>query len=192
MNNKKILFINACDRPDSRTKRLADALLSHLKGEVTEIRLADEGLTPLSYEELMRREACIAAGEYDDPAFRYAKAFAGADEIVLAAPYWDMSFPSEVKVFVERISVRGLTFTFTPQGEPVGLCRAKRLWYVATMGAEGLPFDYGFGYIKGVCGVYYGIPEIRLISACGLDLDGRDAEAIIAEKEREISEIPSD
>ena len=36
-----ILFINACVRSDSRTKRLADAVLSRLDGEATEVRLED-------------------------------------------------------------------------------------------------------------------------------------------------------
>ena len=184
---RNILFINACDREGSRSLRLARKLLSRLVGAAKELRLAEEGLTPLSNDELTMREAFIAEGDYSDPMFRYAKAFAAAEEIVAAAPYWDLSFPAELKVYLERISVRGITFTFTPEGEPVGLCRAKRIWYVTTMGADGLPFDYGFGYVEALCKTYYGINEARLISACGLDLAGNDAERILAEKEKEIS-----
>jgi FMN-dependent NADH-azoreductase len=184
---KRILFVNSCDREGSRSLRLAEKLLSRLGGAVTELRLADEELKPLSNAELSKREAFIAEGDYSDPMFRYAKQFAEADEIVIAAPYWDLSFPSELKIYFERVSVRGVTFTFTPEGEPIGLCRAKKLRYVTTMGAEGLPFDFGYGYAEAVCRIYYGIKEAQLIAACGLDLEGRDAEAILTEKEREIS-----
>ena len=184
---KNILFINACDRDASRSLRLARKLLSRFHGEITELRLAEKKLAPLSNEELIRRESFITEGDYSDPMFRLSKEFAAADEIVIAAPYWDLSFPSELKVYIERISVRGVTFTFTPEGEPIGLCKAKKLWYVTTMGAEGLPFDFGFGYIRAVCQTYYGIKEAQLISACGLDIAGCDAEKIIEKKEREIS-----
>lgn len=177
MNN--ILFINACDREDSRTKRLADAVLNKLSGSVNEVRLADEGLVPIPNDEIELRHALIEAGDYSHPMFRYAKAFAEADLIVVAAPYWDLSFPSELKVFIERITVRGLTFVFTPDGRAEGLCHAKKLIYVTTVGAEGLPHDFGFGYIKAVCQAYYGIDNVELVSAEGLDIFGNDAEEIL-------------
>ena len=50
MNN--ILFINACARKDSRTKELANVVLSRLKGEITEINLLKENLKPLSEEDI--------------------------------------------------------------------------------------------------------------------------------------------
>ncbi len=183
---KKILFINACVRKNSRTKRLADTLLSKLGGEATEIDLEKEALAPLTQDELSRREALIAAGDYSDPMFRYAGLFAEADALVFAAPYWDLSFPSSVKVFIEHIAVRGLTFGYTDDGAPIGLCRAKKLWYVTTMGGAGLPYDYGYGYIKALCDSYYGIHEAELISAEGLDIVGADPERILAATEEKL------
>ena len=41
--------------------------------------------------------------------FDYANAMAQADMIVIAAPYWDMSFPASLKIFLEAASVVGIT-----------------------------------------------------------------------------------
>lgn len=187
---KKILFINACVRKNSRTKRLADALLSKLAGDVKEINLEKEALVPLTEDVLSRRESSIAAGDYSDPMFRYAKLFAEADELVFAAPYWDLSFPSSLKVFIEHVAVRGLTFGYSDDGTPSGLCRAKKLWYVAAMGGAGLPHDFGYGYVKSICAGYYGINEAELICAEGLDIIGSDAEKILAATEEKIKLQP--
>ena len=42
-----ILFINACPRPDSRTRELAQHVLSKLEGNVEKLRLFDEQIPPL-------------------------------------------------------------------------------------------------------------------------------------------------
>lgn len=175
----RLLFIDACPRADSRTRRLAESRIGDFRGEIVRIFLDGEGLTPLSGAELERREALIAAGDYSSPCFRYAKEFASADEIVVCAPYWDLSFPSVLKVFLERVCVRGVTFSFTETGEAVGLCRARRMRYFTTMGAEGLPYDFGYGYVSALCRTYFGIADTELISAEGLDLEGRDPEEIL-------------
>lgn len=182
----KVLFLDACIRSDSRTKRLAAKLLERIGGEISAIDLTEPGIVPLSRSELEKRESLIAKAEYSDPMFDYAKAFAGADVIVIAAPYWDLSFPSVLKVFIERISVRGITFTYTEDGVPVGLSRAKKLYYVTTMGAEGLPYDFGFGYVKAVASMYFGIRDAELITAEGLDLFGNDPERILSAAEKKI------
>ncbi len=53
------LYINACARPDSRTDRLARALLATL-GDYEELRLYDLPLLPLNTERLARRDALLA------------------------------------------------------------------------------------------------------------------------------------
>ncbi len=175
----RLLFIDACPRADSRTRRLAESLIGGSECEVVRVALDGEGLTPLTFAELEKREALIAAGDYSPEEFRYAKGFASADEILITAPYWDLSFPSALKVYLERVCVRGIAFTFTETGEAVGLCRARRLRYVTTMGAAGLPYDFGYGYVSALCRTYFGIEKTELYSAEGLDLAGGDPEEIL-------------
>lgn len=177
----KILFINACVREESRTRRLAEAVLSHLQGEVTELNLEALSLQPLNRESLARREALLAAGDRSDPMLAPALAFAAADEIVLAAPYWDLSFPASVKTWIEHINCIGISFAYGPDDRPYGLCRAKRLFYVMTAGGPIMPANSGFAQIRELCAGFYGIPETVLFAAQGLDLRGEDVEAILSD-----------
>ena len=174
-----ILFINACVRKQSRTLRLAKQLIDTLDGEISEVKL--EGITfPVVDEEFInRREALKNAGKYDDPVFSLAKVFASADTIVIAAPYYDLSFPAMLKQYFEQINVLGVTFTYSDSGIPEGLCRAKRLYYVTTAGGPVVSDDFGFGYIKALANTFYGIEEVYQIKAEGLDIIGADVESIL-------------
>ncbi len=182
-----ILFINACVRKDSRTKRLADHLLSMANDTVKEVRL-DRLTFPVADEAfLAHRDRLIASQAFDDPAFALAREFASADKIVVAAPGWDLSFPAALKQYFEQINVVGVTFRYTPEGAPQGLCRAKRLTYVTTAGGDFFPDEYGFGYVKALAECFYGIPDVRLVKAAGLDIYGADPEAILAKAINELN-----
>ncbi len=183
-----ILLINACVRPESRTLRLAHHLLDRLGGEVTELDLQREALRPLDAETLGRRDAILARGELAAPMLRCARQFAASEQIVVAAPYWDLSFPAAVKTYFEHINVGGVTFSYGADGRPVSHCRAKRLFYVMTAGGPILPPNHGFAYVKSLAESFYGIPEIECFSAEMLDVEGADVEAILRDAERRIDE----
>ena len=174
-----ILFINACVRETSRTKRLADCLLTKRSQPVEEVRLADVSFPTVDEAFLNERDRLIREGNFNDPMLGLARQFAAADEIVIAAPCWDLSFPASLKQYLEQINVVGVTFRYTPEGVPEGLCRAKRLTYVTTVGGSFFPEEYGFGYVRALARNFYGIGEVNLIKATGLDLDGADAEKIL-------------
>ena len=131
---EKILFVNACPREGSRTLELANYALSKLEGKVTQLPLFEENLLPLNAKTLALRYKMIAAGKYDHPVFKYARQFIEADRIVLAAPFWDLSFPSVVKVYVEYLMALGLTFGYTEEGLPKGNCNARQLVLISTAG----------------------------------------------------------
>ena len=122
-----LLFINACVRENSRTERLAKCLLEKLDQPFTEVRLEAVSFPVTNEAYLTRRDQLIEAGDFSDPSFSLAHQFASADRIVIAAPYWDLSFPAALKQYFEHINVRGITFTYTPEGIPRGLCRAKEI-----------------------------------------------------------------
>ena len=181
-----ILLVNACVREDSRTLELAKHLLSHLDGKVTEYNLEAENLQPLTRQTLARRDALLSAGDRSDPMLRPALDFAAADTVVVAAPYWDLSFPASVKVWIEHVNCVGLTFSYGPDDLPYGLCRAGRLFYVMTAGGPILPPNEGCAYMDTLCKTFYGIPETRLFAAQGLDLRGADVPALMSAAKAEI------
>ena len=176
-----ILFINCCVRNDSRTKRLADAVLAKLDGEIEEIRLEDVEFPLTDEKYLARRDQLIAQEKFDDPLFGMARQFAEAEKIVIAAPYWDLSFPATLKQYIEHINCLGVTFLYTPQGTPEGLCKATDLYYVTTAGGAFCPEEFGYGYIKTLAENFYGIKNTRMIAAYGLDIYGNDPEKILKE-----------
>lgn len=180
-----ILYVNCCVRSGSRTDELARDVLSRLGNDFTEVKLSDEDLHPLTKDALERRNELQEQGVYDDPMFRYAKQFAAADTIVIAAPYWDLSFPAELKVYMENVCVTGMVFEYDAEGRPHGLCRAEKLYYVTTAGGPYVP-DYSYEYIRELAKDYMGVKEVRLVMAEMLDIVGSDVAAIMEQAKRDI------
>lgn len=175
----KILFVDACVRKNSRTRLLAERVLERMEETVTVVKPA-EATAPITSEEfILKRIRAAENQDFSDPAFAPARQFAEADRIVIAAPYWDLSFPAILKAYFEQICVVGLTFEYTEEGFPRGLCRAKQLIYVTTAGGPIISDEYGFGYVKTVAQAFYGIPDVRQIKAEGLDVIGADVEGIL-------------
>ena len=188
--DRPILYVNACVRKESRTRRLAEKLLSKLDEPFEEIRL-EKMVFPTSNDDYLNlRDQLVSRGDFQNPLFDLARQFSEAETIVIAAPYWDLSFPAMLKQYLEQITVVGVTFKYSEEGIPVSLCKAKRLFYVTTAGGFFVPEDYGFGYVKALAQNYYGIPEVRKIEAVGLDIDGADVNAIMAAAEDALSVAP--
>ena len=177
-----ILFINACVRENSRTLVLAKNVMKDMVGEIEELNLSSESIEPLSKELLEKRDALIKDGKLDDPMFRYANQFAKADSIVIAAPFWDLSFPARLKIYLEQITVAGITFKYV-NGRPFGLCKAKNLTYVTTSGGP-IFDDFGYTYVKSLAQKFYGIEKTEAVRAMNLDV-----EMILAEELLEKAEI---
>ncbi len=189
---KPILYVNACIRKNSRTKILAEKLLSRLERPFEEVRLEEIDFPVFNEAFNDTRDRLIAQGDLQDPLFELARQFSEAETIVIAAPYWDLSFPAMLKQYLEQITVVGLTFKYSEEGVPVSLCRARRLFYVTTAGGNYVPDDYGFGYVKALVQSYYAIPDVRKIEADGLDIVGADVDAIMAEAEETLSAMQLD
>ena len=184
----KVLFLNACVRPDSRTLELAKRLVEKLEGKVEEVKLYELPLSPLDLEGMEKRNQAVQTLDFSDSVFDAAKQFAAADQIVIAAPYWDLMFPAVLKTYLENITVSNLTFRYSDQGRPVSLCKAKALYYVTTSGGFIGENDFGFSYVKALAQSFFEIPEIHRYAAEGLDIFGADAEEILSKAKAEIAE----
>mgnify|MGYP003307269851 CR=1 FL=1 len=175
------LFINACVRENSRTLVLAGNILKDIPGEIIEVNLNQETIAPLTRELLEERESLLRDGNKNDPMFCYARQFAEADEIIIAAPFWDLSFPALLKTYIERITVSGITFQYIGD-TPYGLCKAKRLTYITTSGGP-IFADFGYEYIKALAKNFYGIPETKAYRAMNLDVNMITAEDVLTNAE---------
>ena len=181
-----ILFVNGCVRENSRTFELAQAVLEKMSAAIEEVTLYPDGPDGLDAQKLRLRDELLANQETDHPMFRWARQFAAAETIVLAAPYWDLAFPAKVRAYLEEVTVSGITFRYGENVIPHGLCNAKRLIYVTTAGGP-IFQNYGYEYVKALAQGFYGIPEVSLVKAEGLDVWGADPEAIMETAKMEIS-----
>lgn len=176
----KILFINGCIRTESRTLILAKHLLSKLRGEIEEVNLAQENIPALSAVTLKLRGDLLASEQFDHPMLRYARQFKEADIIVMAAPYYDLSFSSNLKNYLEAVACVGLTFYYDEHEVAQTHTKARKLYYVSTGGGV-LKKQYGFEYVKALVGEFYHIYDVQGFFAEKLDLLGSDSEAIMQE-----------
>jgi len=182
-----VLYINSCVRAESRTDKIARALLEKL-GEYEEVCLSEIGLKPLDEETLQRRNDYISARDYSNSMFDLSKQFANADIIVISAPHWDLSFPALLKLYIENIYVTGIVSKYDENGAPLGLCKAERLFYVTTSGGP-LIEEFGYGYVRELMTKYMGVKETSLIKAEMLDVDGFDPERIVSDIINEIASM---
>lgn len=168
---RTVLLIDCCVHGEqSRTLKLAQRYLDTLEDvQVNHQKLYELDLAPLSYEEMVERKRTDIA-----------KTFAQADEIVVAAPYWDLSFPSILKVYLEHVCVTGITFHYVGY-ETQGLCKAKKAVYISTAGGFVGAHHMGEEYVQTVFRTMFSIPEFHAIRCEGLDLPDADPEALVAE-----------
>ena len=189
---KKLLYVNASiNHEDSRTDRLAQAYLEKQRQkknvEIQTVTLAGEKtLSPLLWMQLQNRQEAIEQKDFNTPYFRFARDFARADEVVMACPYWDMSFPSIFKVYLEHICINGLTFHYDETGIPRGLTAVKSAVYITTAGGYIGENNCGFDYVQKLFSGLFGITDIHFYSAEGLDIRGNDSEKILAEAMKKI------
>ncbi|MCR5753415.1 MAG: NAD(P)H-dependent oxidoreductase, partial [Acetatifactor sp.] len=187
--NKPLLYVNACVRKESRTETLAKKLLLKLEQPYEEINLKETDLPKVDEDYLNMRDGLVFGGDLKNSVFDLARQFAKAETIVIAAPFWDLSFPAVLKQYLELVNVVGITFKYTENDVVEGLCKAKRLFYVTTAGGNNIPEEYGFGYIKALAQNYYGIQDVRKIEATGLDIYGADVNAIMKSAEDAINKL---
>lgn len=184
----KVLYADACIRGElSRTARLAGAFLGRLREVCPDLELLRQplwemGLQPLDAGALRAREALCDARDWDSPALTAARAYHDSDLVVIAAPYWDLSFPACVKVWVEHIFVRNLNFVYR-NDRPVGLGRARRCVYLTTAGSPIGADDWGAGYLRAALGLL-GVRDFHSVAVDGLDLLNARVEALMASGEQ--------
>ena len=190
---EKLLFIDACiSTHASRTKRLCTTYIDQFLKKNPEVTLETVVLRkgkvePLTKERIIERDKYVERKDWNHPMFDFAKQFQEADYIVVGTPYWDLSFASILKVYVENIMVADLTFKATNTGF-VGLCEGKSLVYITTAGGFIGDKNFGYDYMCGVADMF-GIPETELIKAEALDIEGFDAEKIMEKAIEEVKQI---
>ncbi|KAF0813236.1 FMN-dependent NADH-azoreductase 1 [Andreprevotia sp. IGB-42] len=155
---------------------LAESAPSHLSSDSLGFRLGADATSEVQRTENALSEALVTQ-------------FLAADVIVIGAPMYNFSVPSQLKAWIDRIAQAGRTFKYTETG-PVGLAGGKTVIIASTRGgvystSEAMrALDHQESYLKTVLG-FLGVTDVRFVRAEGVAMgDARKAEALqSAEKE---------
>lgn len=163
--DSSILGDNSASRVLSR-EIVSRLLAQHADAQVQYVDLAAAALPHLSGRSLAQldpQESAQDAQALED--------FLAADVIVIGAPMYNFSIPSQLKAWIDRVVVKGKTFRYTQTG-PEGLAKGKRVLLGLTRGSvypHGSPAEFAESYLKHVFG-FMGISDVEFIRAEGLGL----------------------
>lgn len=95
--------------------------------------------------------------------------FLAADAIVIGAPMYNFTVPTQLKAWIDRIAVAGKTFTYTENG-PQGLAGGKKVVIVSTAGGIHAGQASGKAHEDYLILVlnFLGITDIEVVRAEGL------------------------
>lgn len=166
---------------NSVSRQLSAAVVEHLTAIIPGLSVHREDLAATPLQHLS--SAHLAAAQGAEPASAAIEAdvahgqqaldtFLGADIVVVGAPMYNFSISSQLKAWIDRLSVVGKTFHYDETG-PHGLAGGKKVIVVSSRGGfygEGTPMaalDHQESYLRAIFG-FFGISDISVIRAEGI------------------------
>ncbi|MBP8053618.1 MAG: FMN-dependent NADH-azoreductase [Burkholderiaceae bacterium] len=119
--------------------------------------------------------------------------FLAADVIVVGAPLYNFSIPSQLKAWIDRVAQVGRTFKYTDKG-PQGLAGGKTVIVASTRGGVysttegGRAMEHQESYLQTVFG-FLGITDVRFVRAEGLAMGEASKTQALAAAERAIRAV---
>lgn len=116
--------------------------------------------------------------------------FLAADAIVIGAPMYNFAIPSQLKAWIDRVTVAGKSFKYGANG-PEGLAGGKRVIIVSTAGGNhvGQPSAAAHeDYLKFVLG-FVGISNVQVVHAHGLSMGPEAREAAFTQARQQIDAL---
>lgn len=116
--------------------------------------------------------------------------FLAADVVVIGAGMYNLSIPSQLKAWFDRVMIAGQTFRYTEAG-PVGLAGDKRAIVALARGGlygEGSParaVEHAERYIADAL-AFMGLTDVRFVIAEGLAIGPEAREAALAAAHAEV------
>ena len=118
--------------------------------------------------------------------------FLAADVVVIGAPFYNFSIPTQLKAWIDRIAVAGKTFRYTAEGSQ-GLAGGKKVIVAATYGGMH-PVDSGRNFVEPYLRqvfAFLGIDDVEFVNAEGLNISPEQrAYALEAANERIDAVLP--
>lgn len=119
--------------------------------------------------------------------------FLASDVIVVGAPLYNFTIPTQLKAWIDRLAQGGRTFKYTDKG-PVGLAGGKTVIVASSRGGiystsdAGNATEHQESYLKVIFG-FFGITDVRFVRAEGLGMGDAARTAALASAGLEIQAI---
>jgi FMN-dependent NADH-azoreductase len=191
---KKLLHIDSSVLgPHSVSRQLSAAIVERLRRATPDLEVAYRDLTVTPLAHLSGAHLAAAQGAANPDAsvqqeIATSRAvlaeFLVADTIVLGAPMYNFTIPSQLKAWIDRIVIAGKTFKYGAQG-PEGLAGNKRVIAAVSRGGfygAGTPaaaLEHLETYLRGVFG-FIGVKDLEFISADGIQIGPEHREKALA------------
>lgn len=141
---------------------LSASPLSHVSGPLMQVMRAEwDSAIPMNAE--LSAEALLSQSLLTE--------FLAADVLVVGAPMFNMSVPTTLKAWLDRILQKGRTYDVGNDGRSIGLARGKRVVLVSTRGGQPHETlaDHQEAYLQAVFGCM-GIVDVSVVRAEGIAL----------------------
>jgi FMN-dependent NADH-azoreductase len=115
-----------------------------------------------------------------------------ADIIVIGAPMYNFSIPSQLKAWIDRVVVAGKTFRYGANGAEGLLSKNKKVFIASSRGnvyAPGSPaaaLEHHESYLTGVLS-FIGLTDVRIVRAEGLAFGAEAKEAAMSRARENIA-----
>jgi FMN-dependent NADH-azoreductase len=124
---------------------------------------------------------------------RLVEQLLAADLLVIGAPMYNFTIPSQLKAWFDHVTIAGRTFQYTAPGIGKGLLFGKKAYVIEARGGEyaegpASAFDFQEPLLRTLLG-FLGIYDVSFIRAEGHRQKPEDAAAIAASAERVIARL---
>ena len=153
---------------------------SHLNAQSMGFRTGQAASTEIERQENAISEALVSQ-------------FLAADVIVVGAPFYNFSIPSQLKAWFDRIAQAGRTFKYTATG-PVGLAGDKKVIVASTRGGfystsdAGQAMEHQESYLKVIFG-FMGVTDVNIVRAEGLGMGPEARETAVQSAKAQIEAL---
>ncbi|ABO25395.1 FMN-dependent NADH-azoreductase [Shewanella loihica] len=193
----KVLVLKSSILGDySQSAKLIDHLQQHWQGQGAEVTVRDLAAQPLP---VLDGEIAMGLRGGDELSPRQQEVLALSDELVaelkahdtlvIAAPMYNFSIPTQLKNWIDLVARAGVTFTYTETG-PKGLVEGKRAVLVTTRGGvhKNGASDHVVPYLKTVLG-FIGIDEVETVYGEALNMGPEANEQGISQAKQSIEQL---
>ena len=124
---------------------------------------------------------------------RLVSQFLAADVVVIGAPFYNFTIPSQLKAWIDRLAQPGRTVRYTANG-PEGLAKGKTLIVASSRGgvystsAAGREMEHQESYLQTIFG-FFGVTDVRFVRAEGIGKGEEAKQQALAQAQQQIAAL---